>query len=129
MIERFLDIFGASIGLVFTILTWLSTALPVKLGSEGPALFRQERVGRHGRTFTMLNFRAAFASGIIALGLYLLTIAPDLTWANASLDGVELVTASATLGIPHPPGYPTYVILGKAFSLSLIHISEPTRPY
>ena len=116
MIERFLDIFGASIGLVFTILTWLSTALPVKLGSEGPALFRQERVGRHGRTFTMLNFRAAFASGIIALGLYLLTIAPDLTWANASLDGVELVTASATLGIPHPPGYPTYVILGKAFS-------------
>jgi len=58
----------------------------------------------------------ALASGIIALGFYLLTIAPDLTWANASLDGVELVTASATLGIPHPPGYPTYIILGKAFS-------------
>lgn len=57
-----------------------------------------------------------FASGFIALGVYLLTIAPDLTWANAALDGVEFVTASATLGIPHPPGYPTYVILGKAFS-------------
>lgn len=58
----------------------------------------------------------AFASGFIALGVYLLTIAPDLTWANGALDGVEFVTASATLGIPHPPGYPTYIILGKAFS-------------
>lgn len=53
----------------------------------------------------------------MALGAYLLTIAPDLTWGNAAYDGPELVTASATLGIAHPPGYPTYVILGKAFSL------------
>lgn len=57
----------------------------------------------------------AFASGLIALGVYLLTIAPDLTWANAAFDGVELVVASNTLGVPHPPGYPTYVILGKVF--------------
>ena len=57
------------------------------------------------------------ATAMVALGIYLLTIAPDLTWANASPDGVELITASATLGIPHPPGYPTYVVLGKLFSL------------
>ena len=116
MIKRILTIPGASIGLIFTISAWLPIDLPIKLKLEGPALFRQERIDRYRRTFTMLKFRAAFASGIIALGLYLLTIAPDLTWANASLDGVELVTASATLGIPHPPGYPTYIILGKAFS-------------
>src|SRR5262249_4886021 len=29
----------------------------------------------------------------------------------------ELVTASYTLGIAHPPGYPLYVLLGKAWSL------------
>lgn len=58
----------------------------------------------------------AIATSLIALGMYLLTIAPDLTWANAALDSPELITASATLGVPHPPGYPTYVILGKAFS-------------
>src|SRR5690606_37755221 len=52
----------------------------------------------------------------IALGVYLLTIAPHLTWANGALDGVELVVASSTLGISHPPGYPTYIILGKLFS-------------
>lgn len=61
--------------------------------------------------------RVALATAMVALGIYLLTIAPDLTWANASPDGVELITASATLGIPHPPGYPTYIVLGKLFSL------------
>jgi len=36
---------------------WLLTALLVKLSSPGPALFVQERVGRHGRTFRILKFR------------------------------------------------------------------------
>jgi hypothetical protein len=49
--------------------------------------------------------------------VYLFTIAPDLTWANFGSDGGELITASMTMGIPHPPGYPTYVLLGKLFSL------------
>ncbi len=53
----------------------------------------------------------------VALLVYGLTLAPDLSWANAAIDGGELITASATLGIPHPPGYPTYVVLGKLFSL------------
>lgn len=56
-------------------------------------------------------------AGFTALFIYLLTIAPDLTWAHFSGDGSELITASVTLGIPHPPGYPTYVLLGKLFSL------------
>ena len=32
-------------------------------------------------------------------------------------DAAELVTASYTLGIPHAPGYPLYMVLGKLFSL------------
>ncbi|MCB8944128.1 MAG: DUF2723 domain-containing protein [Ardenticatenaceae bacterium] len=52
-----------------------------------------------------------------ALLIYLLTLAPDLTWANFGTDGGELITAAVTLGIPHPPGYPTYVLLGKLISL------------
>lgn len=31
-------------------------------------------------------------------------------------DGAELTTAAATLGIPHPPSYPLYVLLGKLFT-------------
>ncbi len=59
-----------------------------------------------------------FAAGAaaVALVVYLTTLAPGLTWANAALDGGEVITASMTLGIPHPPGYPTYVLLGKLFS-------------
>ncbi|MBE2198196.1 MAG: DUF2723 domain-containing protein, partial [Anaerolinea sp.] len=59
----------------------------------------------------------ATISGSIALGVYLLTLAPDLTWSHWSSDGGELITAAVTLGIPHPPGYPTYVLLGKLISL------------
>ena len=32
-------------------------ALAVKLSSRGPVFFRQERVGYHGRPFTLLKFR------------------------------------------------------------------------
>ncbi|MFF0754129.1 sugar transferase [Streptomyces sp. NPDC004267] len=34
-----------------------AVALTVRLGSRGPALFRQVRVGLHGKHFTMLKFR------------------------------------------------------------------------
>lgn len=53
---------------------------------------------------------------LIALSVYLLTMAPDLTWSHFGTDGGELAAAAATLGIPHPPGYPTYVIVGHTFT-------------
>ncbi len=54
--------------------------------------------------------------GLVALAVYWLTLAPDLTAAHWGGDGGELITTAVTLGIPHPPGYPTYVLLGKLFS-------------
>lgn len=35
-------------------------ALAVKLGSDGPVLFRQQRVGLDGRTFSLLKFRSMY---------------------------------------------------------------------
>jgi exopolysaccharide biosynthesis polyprenyl glycosylphosphotransferase len=35
----------------------LAVALAIRLDSRGPAMFRQTRVGRSGRSFTMLKFR------------------------------------------------------------------------
>ncbi len=52
----------------------------------------------------------------VSLTVYLLTLAPGITWAHHSFDGGELITASRTLGVAHPPGYPTYLILAHFFS-------------
>ncbi len=43
------------------------------------------------------------------------SIALDLTWANFSADGGDLIAALATGGVPHPTGYPLYLILGRLF--------------
>ncbi len=62
------------------------------------------------------HFLPPLLTTLCALFIYLLTLAPDLTWANFGTDGGELITAAVTLGVPHPPGYPTYVLLGKLIS-------------
>ncbi|MDQ2838631.1 MAG: sugar transferase [Actinomycetota bacterium] len=50
---------AASALLVFSPI-FISIVLAVRFTSQGPALFRQTRVGRDGRTFTMLKFRSMF---------------------------------------------------------------------
>lgn len=49
----------------------------------------------------------AAGAGAGALGVYLLTLAPTVT----SEDAGELITAATTLGVPHPPGFPLWVLL------------------
>ncbi len=62
------------------------------------------------------NVLYSLGTAVFAFLIYLPTLAPDLTWQANSGDGGELITAAVTLGIPHPPGYPTYVLLGKLVS-------------
>ena len=53
---------------------------------------------------------------VIIQGLcYSFTIAPDLTWAHFSADGGDLISAAASGGVPHPSGYPLYLILARGF--------------
>ncbi|SDZ09252.1 exopolysaccharide biosynthesis polyprenyl glycosylphosphotransferase [Geodermatophilus africanus] len=49
---------SAALGIVFLLPVLLGLAAAVKVTSSGPVLFRQERVGRDGRTFSMLKFRS-----------------------------------------------------------------------
>jgi hypothetical protein len=63
-------------------------------------------------TATLAALMAATASLLIFAG----TLASDLSWQSFGGDGGELVTASMTLGIPHPPGYPLYILLGRLFA-------------
>ena len=49
------------------------------------------------------------------LAVYAATMAPSLTWAHHGADGGDLVTAVARGSIPHPPGFPGYLLLGALF--------------
>ena len=51
----------------------------------------------------------------LLFGVYLLTMPPSLTWAHHGDDGGDLVTAVALGRLPHPPGVPVYLLLGRLF--------------
>ncbi|MEQ3549116.1 sugar transferase [Pseudonocardia nematodicida] len=54
---RAIDLLGAATGLLLLGIPMLVVAGLVRLTSPGPALFRQRRVGRDGRLFTLYKFR------------------------------------------------------------------------
>ncbi len=56
--KRALDLLLSLVGLVVLGPVMLAVALAVRLDSAGPVLFRQERVGRRGRSFTLNKFRS-----------------------------------------------------------------------
>jgi exopolysaccharide biosynthesis polyprenyl glycosylphosphotransferase len=57
-LKRLIDILASSIALCLLSPLLIGTALAVMFGSRGPILFKQQRVGLHGRTFDMLKFRS-----------------------------------------------------------------------
>jgi exopolysaccharide biosynthesis polyprenyl glycosylphosphotransferase len=57
-LKRIFDVAAVTIGLALISPVMLLVALAIKLDSHGPVFFRQQRVGEHGRTFTMLKFRS-----------------------------------------------------------------------
>jgi lipopolysaccharide/colanic/teichoic acid biosynthesis glycosyltransferase len=60
--KRALDIFAASLGLIISLPLFLTVSVAIKLDSGGPVFFRQQRVGRGGRTFDMWKFRTMIHS-------------------------------------------------------------------
>jgi hypothetical protein len=54
-------------------------------------------------------------AGLLAWSVYIITLAPTITWRNEGVDSGDLATAVAVGGVPHPPGYPTYLLLGELF--------------
>lgn len=56
--KRVLDLVGGTLLLAVLWPAMLVTAVLVKLTSPGPALFRQERIGLHGKPFTLVKFRS-----------------------------------------------------------------------
>lgn len=56
--KRALDVVGSALGLILLSPVMLACAIAVRLTSPGPAIFKQQRIGRSGSTFTMRKFRS-----------------------------------------------------------------------
>ncbi len=55
--KRIVDIIGSIILIILFSPAMLLAAIAVKLSSPGPIIFKQERVGLHGKSFMMFKFR------------------------------------------------------------------------
>src|SRR5512138_1132995 len=64
-----------------------------------------------------LDYRPSYLAGsivtLVVFLLYLITLAPS----TAMWDTSEYIAAAYTLGLPHPPGNPLFVIVGRSFSI------------
>jgi exopolysaccharide biosynthesis polyprenyl glycosylphosphotransferase len=56
-LKRIIDILGAAVGLIVLSPLLIAIALAIRAREGSPVLFRQIRVGRHGRPFTIYKFR------------------------------------------------------------------------
>jgi lipopolysaccharide/colanic/teichoic acid biosynthesis glycosyltransferase len=66
--KRALDVALSGAGLVLSAPLWGLIATAIRLESAGPVFYRQERVGRGGRTFAALKFRSMVQDAERGLG-------------------------------------------------------------
>src|SRR5919205_3047770 len=59
------------------------------------------------------SYLAAAIVSLLVLVLYLLTLAPS----TAMWDTSEYIAAAYPLGLPHPPGNPLFVLVGRVFAV------------
>lgn len=57
-LKRAVDVLLTGLALILLAPLWLVIAIAIRLESPGPVLFRQERVGRSGKPFTLYKFRS-----------------------------------------------------------------------
>ncbi|MBN2615634.1 MAG: sugar transferase [Bacteroidales bacterium] len=60
-LKRLLDVVISVLVLILFSPIYVVTAIGVRLSSRGPILYRQERIGRKGKPFTMYKFRSMIA--------------------------------------------------------------------
>ncbi len=66
---------------------------------------------------TELDYRPSYLAAAITGGVIFLLYAITLAPATAMWDASEYIAAAHILGVPHPPGNPLFVLLGRVFSV------------
>ena len=67
---------------------------------------------KSGPFFSRADWAAALIATLISLGVYLYTLAPNVTLEDSG----ELAVGSMYAGVPHPPGYPMWTIYSWFFT-------------
>lgn len=57
-LKRFFDIIFSLIGIIVASIPMILIAIAIKIDSDGPVIFKQERIGKKGRVFKILKFRS-----------------------------------------------------------------------
>ena len=60
LIKRIVDVLGGLVGTIISLPIILLTAIPLKLESPGPLIFKQQRVGKNGRIFNIYKLRSMY---------------------------------------------------------------------
>jgi lipopolysaccharide/colanic/teichoic acid biosynthesis glycosyltransferase len=101
LLKRAFDVAPTSVGLLLVAPLMAAIALAVRLDSKGPVIFRQVRVGRDGRHFSIFKFRTMMvgaeaskdellARNEAGAGLFKLTEDPRVTRVGRFLRGTSL---------------------------------------
>ena len=69
------------------------------------------------------SYLAAALAGLVVFLLYLVTLAPTTSMWDTS----EYIAAAYVLGLPHPPGNPFFVLIGRVFAILPIGPSVAMR--
>ncbi|MBL7074502.1 DUF2723 domain-containing protein [candidate division KSB1 bacterium] len=72
------------------------------------------------QNYKRINRFIAVGVLVITLGIYLKTVAPTTSFWDCG----EFIASSYTLSVPHPPGAPLYLMLGRVFILVLAFIQD-----
>ena len=63
--------------------------------------------------YTRIHRYLAGGIFLVSLTLYTKTMAPTVSFWDCG----EFIASAITLGVPHPPGAPLYLLVGKIFSM------------
>jgi len=80
VVKALMDRTFAAAACVLLLPVFLALVFAIRATSEGPAFYRQTRIGRHGKEFRLWKFRSMYADADVRL--------PELTEANACADGL-----------------------------------------